>query len=296
MRAMGAGEESELWGIVKHKYFDGLFLMDFSPDISDQGKVQKFGRNRRQGDVGYVDSIYSLQEGSKFYRMVEELYSPHYARKDLLDEARIEEGKKKYAGYELPGRTIGVVGLGAIGRSVANVCLDLGMKVVGYDPSLTVEGAWKLSSEVERANSLEVLLSKVDVVTFHVPLIDVTRNMINDERVALMQHGSVILNFARDGIIDDAAVCRAIKAGRIQAYVCDFPSPELAGCENVIALPCPRAPQSAAHIARTENANYHSASWTRCRTADLWQSVSGIVRYTWSGNKYAGKSGIQSFL
>jgi D-3-phosphoglycerate dehydrogenase len=149
----------------------------------------------------------------------------------------VEEGKKKYAGYELPGRTIGVVGLGAIGRSVANVCLDLGMNVVGYDPSLTVEGAWKLSSEVERANSLEVLLSKVDVVTFHVPLIDVTRNMINDERVALMQHGSVILNFARDGIVDDAAVCRAIEAGRIQAYVCDFPSPELAGCDNVIALP-----------------------------------------------------------
>lgn len=150
---------------------------------------------------------------------------------------RVEEGKKRFAGYELPGRTIGVVGLGAIGRSVANVCLTLGMKVVGYDPSLTVEGAWKLSSEVERANSLEVLLNKVDVVTFHVPLIDVTRNMINDERVALMKPGSVILNFARDGIVDDAAVVRALDAGRIQAYVCDFPSPTLAGCDKVIALP-----------------------------------------------------------
>jgi D-3-phosphoglycerate dehydrogenase len=149
----------------------------------------------------------------------------------------VEEGKKKYAGYELPGRTIGVVGLGAIGRSVANVCLDLGMKVVGYDPSLTVEGAWKLSSDVERANSLEVLLNKVDVVTFHVPLIDVTRNMINDERIALMKPGAVILNFARDGIVDDAAVVRAIEAGRIQSYVCDFPSPELAKCKKVIALP-----------------------------------------------------------
>ena len=149
----------------------------------------------------------------------------------------VEEGKKRFAGYELPGRTIGVVGLGAIGRSVANVCLTLGMKVVGYDPSLTVEGAWKLSSEVERANSLEVLLNKVDVVTFHVPLIDVTRNMINDERVALMKPGAVILNFARDGIIDDAAVVRALNAGRIQSYVCDFPSPELAGCDKVIALP-----------------------------------------------------------
>ncbi|HDH08570.1 MAG TPA: 3-phosphoglycerate dehydrogenase, partial [Gammaproteobacteria bacterium] len=113
----------------------------------------------------------------------------------------VEEGKKRFAGYELPGRTIGVIGLGAIGRSVANACLTLGMNVVGYDPSLTVEGAWKLSSEVERANSLEVLLSKVDVVTFHVPLIDVTRNMINDERLAMMRPGSVILNFARDGIV-----------------------------------------------------------------------------------------------
>ena len=149
----------------------------------------------------------------------------------------VEDGKKRYAGFELPGRTIGVVGLGAIGRSVANVCLTLGMKVVGYDPSLTVEGAWKLSSEVERANSLEVLLNKVDVVTFHVPLIDVTRNMINEERVALMKPGSVILNFARDGIIDDAAVCKAIEAGRIQSYVCDFPSPELSACDKVIALP-----------------------------------------------------------
>lgn len=149
----------------------------------------------------------------------------------------VEEGKKRYAGYELPERTIGVVGLGAIGRSVANVCLSLGMKVVGYDPSLTVEGAWKLSSEVERANSLEVLLNKVDVVTFHVPLIEITRNMINEERVALMKPGAVILNFARDGIVDDVAVVRALNAGRIQAYVCDFPSPELAGCEKVIALP-----------------------------------------------------------
>ena len=149
----------------------------------------------------------------------------------------VEEGKKKFAGYELPGRTIGVVGLGAIGRSVANVCLTLGMNVVGYDPTLTVEGAWKLSSEVERANSLEVLLNKVDVVTFHVPLIDVTRNMINDERVALMKPGAVILNFARDGIVDDAAVVRALDAGRIQSYVCDFPSPELADCNKVIALP-----------------------------------------------------------
>lgn len=149
----------------------------------------------------------------------------------------VEEGKKRYAGYELPERTIGVVGLGAIGRSVANVCLSLGMKVVGYDPSLTVEGAWKLSSEIERANSLEVLLNKVDVVTFHIPLIEVTRNMINEERVALMKPGAVILNFARDGIVDDVAVVRALNAGRIQAYVCDFPSPELAGCEKVIALP-----------------------------------------------------------
>jgi D-3-phosphoglycerate dehydrogenase len=149
----------------------------------------------------------------------------------------VESGKKKYAGTELPGKTIGVVGLGAIGRSVANICLDLGMNVVGYDPMLTVEGAWKLSSNVERATSLEHLLQKVDFVTFHVPLSDKTRNMIDRKALDSMKQGVTVMNFARDGIVDDEAICEAMKDGLVHNYVCDFPSKRLIGEPRVIALP-----------------------------------------------------------
>jgi D-3-phosphoglycerate dehydrogenase len=149
----------------------------------------------------------------------------------------VESGKKKFAGIELPGNTIGVVGLGAIGRSVANLCLDLGMNVVGYDPNLTVAGAWQLSSSVVREESLEGLLRRVDFVTFHVPLNDSTRNMINAETVALLKDGATLLNFARDGIIDDAAVVKAMQAGKLRAYVTDFPNNTLSKQERVIALP-----------------------------------------------------------
>lgn len=149
----------------------------------------------------------------------------------------VEAGKKKFSGTELPGNTIGVVGLGAIGRSVANMCLDLGMKVVGYDPKLTVEGAWQLSSSVERAESLDALLPKVDYITFHVPLVDSTRHMINAETLRRIKKGVTILNFARDGIVDDAAVCKAIEAAVVKAYVCDFPNNLLINQERVIALP-----------------------------------------------------------
>lgn len=164
-----------------------------------------------------------------------------YARNLTGDDAAIskavEAGKKQYAGFELPGRTLGVVGLGAIGRFVANAALDLGMHVIGYDPGITVEGAWKLSSDVQKAGTVEDLLSKVDFVTFHVPLVDATRNMINAERLKLMKDNVVILNFARNGIIDDEAVSAAIKAGKVYAYVCDFPSNLLKNHERVVALP-----------------------------------------------------------
>jgi len=149
----------------------------------------------------------------------------------------VESGKKVFSGFELPGKIIGVVGLGAIGRSVANLCLHMGMNVVGYDPKLTIEGAWQLSSSVERAGSLEALLRKVDFVTFHVPLNKVTRNMINVNTLRLVKKGVTILNFARDGIIDDKAVCDAIDAGKVRAYVCDFPSNLLVHHERVITLP-----------------------------------------------------------
>ena len=149
----------------------------------------------------------------------------------------VEAGKKNYGGIELPGRTLGVVGLGAIGRRVANSAASLGMNVIGFDPGITVEGAWKLSSDVEQAKGIDDLLSKVDYVTFHVPLVDATRNLINAERLKLMKKGVIILNFARAGIIDDEAVSAAIKEGQVYGYVCDFPSNLLKDHDRVIALP-----------------------------------------------------------
>lgn len=149
----------------------------------------------------------------------------------------VEAGKKNFGGFELPGRTLGVVGLGAIGRYVANAALDLGMNVIGFDPGITVEGAWQLSSDVEQANSIDEMIGKVDFITFHVPLIEATTNMINAERLKLMKDNVVILNFARNGIIDDEAVSAAIKSGKVYSYVCDFPSNLLKNHERVITLP-----------------------------------------------------------
>ena len=150
---------------------------------------------------------------------------------------QVEAGKKNFGGFELPGRTLGVVGLGAIGRLVANAAESLGMNVIGYDPGITVEGAWELSANVKKATSVDELMSQVDFVTFHVPLIDATKNMINAERLKIMKDNVVILNFARGGIVDDEAVSEAIKAGKVYAYICDFPSNLLKNHERVITLP-----------------------------------------------------------
>jgi D-3-phosphoglycerate dehydrogenase len=164
-----------------------------------------------------------------------------YTNKLEGDDAKlhkgVETGKAKYAGIELPGRTLGVIGLGAIGIKVANVALDLGMKVIGYDPQITVQSAWKLSAKVQQAHSVDDLLRQVDFVTFHVPLVDATRNMLSAERIKLMKKGAVVLNFAREGIVDEAAICDALGADRLYAYVCDFPSNQLKGNSRVIALP-----------------------------------------------------------
>ncbi len=156
---------------------------------------------------------------------------------DASINKQTEAGKKNFAGFELPGRTLGVVGLGAIGRSVSNAAIALGMNVIGFDPGITVEGAWQLSSDVKQAASIDEMLSQVDFVTFHVPLIDSTRNMINAERLKLMKKNVVILNFARNGIVDDEAVSQAIKDGQVYAYMCDFPSNLLKNHERVIAFP-----------------------------------------------------------
>ena len=149
----------------------------------------------------------------------------------------VEAGKKKYVGYELPGRTLGVVGLGAIGVQIANAAIALGMRVIGYDPTITVKSAWKMSSEVVEMASIDELLRQSDFVTFHVPLIDATTSLLNENRLALMKDGSVILNFARNGIVDDSAVLNAIESGKIHAYVCDFPTQQLKDNPHVITLP-----------------------------------------------------------
>ena len=150
---------------------------------------------------------------------------------------QVEAGKKNFVGFELPGKTIGVVGLGAIGIKVANTAIALGMRVVGFDPKITVQAAWQLSHQVEHAGSIDDLLSQCDFVTFHVPLIDATRNMINAERLINMRDNVTILNFSRAGIVDDEAVVRALDSGKVQAYICDFPSNLLKTSSKVITLP-----------------------------------------------------------
>ena len=152
-------------------------------------------------------------------------------------EARVEDGKKQFAGIELPHRTLGVVGLGAIGALVAETALKLGMKVTGFDPEITVEAAWRLHSGVRKANSIEDLLKHADFVTLHVPLLPATRGLIDAKRLAAMKAGAVLLNFARDAIVEEAAVVEALGGGRLKAYLCDFPSPRLTGVAGVVALP-----------------------------------------------------------
>ncbi|MEJ2139970.1 MAG: phosphoglycerate dehydrogenase [Gammaproteobacteria bacterium] len=149
----------------------------------------------------------------------------------------VEAGKKKFVGYELPGRTLGVIGLGAIGVRVANAALDLGMKVVGFDAKISVENAWQLHSGVEQAISLNDLLSRSDMVTLHVPLMDATRGLLSADGIARLPKGAVILNFARDPIVDEDAVLAALATGDLGCYVTDFPTRKVLGNDKVITLP-----------------------------------------------------------
>jgi D-3-phosphoglycerate dehydrogenase len=155
---------------------------------------------------------------------------------EQLEEA-VEKGKKKYVGYELPGRTLGVVGLGAIGVEVANTAHKLGMRVLGFDPQITVQRAWQLSSGVEQALSLDDLFARCDMVTVHVPLVDGTRGLVNAARLKLLKPNGTVLNFARAGIVDEAAVIAALDSGRLSAYICDFPTAKLKAHPRVVALP-----------------------------------------------------------
>ncbi len=148
-----------------------------------------------------------------------------------------EAGKKQFAGMELPGRTLGVIGLGAIGSYIAEAAIKLGMNVVGFDPAITVDAAWRLPSQVKRAESVEDVLRQADFVTLHVPLLDSTRNLINAQRMEVMRPRAVLLNFAREGVVDNTAVVEALDANKLHAYICDFPANGLNRHPKVVALP-----------------------------------------------------------
>ena len=150
---------------------------------------------------------------------------------------KIEEHKKQFVGFELPGRTLGIVGLGAIGSIVADTAIKLGMNVIGFDPEITVDAAWRLPSSVRKAHSLDELLRRADFVTLHVPLLPVTRHLIGVKQLAMMKPSASLLNFARDEIVDDQAVAGALGAHRLKYYLCDFPSAPLLPEPGVVALP-----------------------------------------------------------
>jgi D-3-phosphoglycerate dehydrogenase len=155
---------------------------------------------------------------------------------DALNKA-IEAGKKEFVGFELPGKTLGVIGLGAVGVEVANVALSLGMKVVGYDPAITVKRAWQLSSGAQQVDTLDRLFKESDFVTAHVPLVNETVNLIDRERLALMRDGGVIINFARGGVANDTDILEALNSGKLHSYITDFPGVKIVNHSKVIALP-----------------------------------------------------------
>jgi len=155
---------------------------------------------------------------------------------DELEKA-IEAGKKQFVGFELPGKTLGVIGLGSVGVEVANAALALGMNVIGFDPKITVSRAWQLSAGVDHSETLDQLFQKADAVTLHVPLVEETRGLVNRNRLALLPKHAVLVNFARGGVVDNDAVIDALDNGNLHTYVCDFPTPELIAHPKVVALP-----------------------------------------------------------
>lgn len=178
--------------------------------------------------VGLLLSSRRILEGVRWVK-------EHAAEADLAK--MIEKEKKRFAGQEITGKTLGVAGLGAIGVMVANAALALGMRVTGYDPFISVESAWGLSRQVSRVSSLDVLLAQSDYVTIHVPLTDNTRGMIGATQLSTMKKGSCLLNFSRGGLVDESVIAGAIESGRIGAYVTDFPSEGIAGLDGVIPIP-----------------------------------------------------------
>ena len=186
---------------------------------------------------------------------------------------QIEKDKSRFSGTELKGKTLGIVGLGMIGGMVAEMALAMGMKVVGFDPALSIDAAWRLSNDVVRMENLQSLLSRSDYVTFHVPAIEATKHMINESTLALMKPSAVLLNFARESVVDAAAVARALDAGALARYVCDFPEPVLIGHAKVVALP---------HIgASTEESEENCAVMAANQLVDYLQNgnVTNSVNY-----------------
>ena len=149
----------------------------------------------------------------------------------------VEDGKKNFAGYELAGQTLGIIGLGKIGCLVADAAIKLGMNVLGFDPEITVDAAWSLPSQVRRATSVNDVLKHSQFVTLHVPLVEATRHLVNDANIGLMRQGAVLLNFSREGVVSDSAVLDALSGKRLGQYVCDFPGAAIHGHPQVVALP-----------------------------------------------------------
>ena len=196
---------------------------------------------------------------------------------DMNDSAAmhtlLEKEKSRFAGGELRGKTLGIVGLGAIGSMVADVALAMGMKVLGFDPALSIDAAWRLSNAVQRMENLPALLGRSDYISLHVPAMDATRHMINEAALAQVRPGAVLLNFARESIVDPAAVLAALQTGKLGRYVCDFPEPGLVTHPKVIAMP---------HIgASTEESEENCAVMAADQLVDFFENghISNSVNY-----------------
>ncbi len=181
--------------------------------------------------AGLLLSSRNILGGMNYVQSLNAIHDPKVLAQQL------EAEKKRFAGSEIAGKTLGVVGLGAIGSLVANMALELGMHVAGFDPAISVESAWRLSSRVEKMDSLEALLGCADFISLHVPAIEQTRHLLNAENLKKMKPGARLLNFAREEVVDAQAVIAALDSGTLSAYVTDFPLPELLGRENVLLLP-----------------------------------------------------------
>jgi len=181
--------------------------------------------------AGMLLSARGIVAGMNYVQSLAELNDPGEMSQ------RLEKEKARFAGSEIRGKTLGIVGLGAIGSMVADMALAMGMQVIGFDPVLSIDAAWRLSSEVGRMENLQALLARSDYVSLHVPAADATRHMINGDTLATIKQGAVLLNFARDAIVDAPAVLRSLDAGRLGKYVCDFPELALLGHPKVIAMP-----------------------------------------------------------